>query len=101
MEGRGMLKYAPRLAVKDSWLPTSTTFPWSRTTIWSAFFTVLRRCSHYRRHLALRNMNIHPVYRLSEGMRIILEHDVADMDARQRGFTKHSRGCPCTYRVQS
>lgn len=22
-------------------------------------------------------------------------------DARQRGFTKHSRGCPCTYRVQS
>ena len=27
MEDRGMLKYAPRLAVKDSWLPTSTTFP--------------------------------------------------------------------------
>ena len=53
------------------------------------------------RHLALRNKNIHPIYRLSEGMRIILEHDVADMDARQRGFTKHSRGCPCTYRVQS
>ena len=43
MEGRGMLKYAPRLAVKDSWLPISTTFPWLRTTIWSAFFTVLRR----------------------------------------------------------
>ena len=31
-------------------------------------------------------MNIHPVYRLSEGMRIILEHDVADMDTILRMF---------------
>ena len=38
------------------------------------------------RHLALRNKNIHPVYCLSEGMRIILEHDVADMDTILRMF---------------
>ena len=43
LEGNGAEVAVDNEVIDAKEVTTSTTFPWSRTTIWSAFFTVLRR----------------------------------------------------------